>query len=123
MLGLDASILSKAVEVSALDKQKKSIKQAIKEGVFSHISLDESSLKSELVLAKDRRDKVAESVSNFKVDDLYENHQKEADAITQLIRKLNNEAIALECRRTEIISAISSDIESIDSDALITKLI
>lgn len=112
LLGLSPQVLSKAGEVGRLEKQRKAVRAAVGEGALSHLSLDEAGLRSQLAAARHQRDRMRESLGAFRVDEQYAEHQRNADALSAEIRALNDEALAIERRATELRRALQSDVET-----------
>jgi uncharacterized protein YydD (DUF2326 family) len=110
-LGLAPEVLAKAGVVSKLEKQRKAIKGAIREGAISHLSLDHAELRSQVAAARRQRDRVHRDLSQFKVDEQYSEHQKGADSLSGRIQALNDEALGLERRSREIGSVLETEID------------
>jgi len=100
--GLDPTILSRGGLVVRLEKQRKILKSAIKEGAVSFLALDEPGIRSQLAKARIQRDRTRAQLADFRVDDQYLDHQNRADAITARIRDLNDISLSLERRAREI---------------------
>jgi uncharacterized protein YydD (DUF2326 family) len=122
LLGLDPIQLYKAEEAFSLGKQRKAIHRAVREGVFEFIPSNDAKLRTNLAISRTRRNEVKKKISEYRVDDLYEIHQKEADSLTEKIQLLNNEATMLELRQRELQTALVDDISSISTEALLSKL-
>lgn len=114
MLGLSPEILSKAGDVDRLTKQSKAIRAAVREGALTHLSLDESALRAQLATARRQRDQTQNDLRSFKVDEQYADHQQEADRLTALIQKLNDEALALQRRSRELDEALRDEVATSD---------
>lgn len=122
LLGLSPEILAKSGEVDRLTKQGKAIRKAVREGALSHLSLDEAKLRAQLVTARRQRDRTEESLSGFKVDEQYAEHQKRADSLTGSIKRLNDEGLALQRRWRELVDALRSEVDPSDDADLREKL-
>lgn len=110
-LGLAPEILGKAGEVSQLEKQRKAIRGAVREGAIKHLTLDEAELRSQLAAARRQRDRATESLRGYRVDDQYADHQNAADRLSAAIQLLNDEALALDRRARDIGRALESEVE------------
>lgn len=119
-LGFSPEILSKAGEVSALEKNQKALKKAIGEGALGSITFNEAELRASLAQARQRRSRLEESLSGFRVDEQYAEHQAAADRFTHTIRDLNDEALALRQRRHDLELAVTEE-RSAFSSAKVTK--
>lgn len=102
LLGLSPEILAKSGELDQLTKQGKAIRKAVKEGALTHLTLDEPKLRAQLANVRRQRDRAQESLSMFKVDEQYADHQREADRLTASIQRLNDEGLALQRRSREL---------------------
>ncbi len=109
LLGMSPEVLSKAGAVGRLEKQRQAVRAAVREGALTHLALDEAALRSQLAAARRQRDQTRESLGAFRVDEQYGEHQRVADALSAEIRLLNDEAVALERRATELRRATESD--------------
>ncbi|WP_444663030.1 ABC-three component system protein [Cellulomonas sp. CW35] len=110
LFGLSPEILVKAGEITALERQRNAVKAAVREGAIAHLSLDEAGLRTELVEARRRRDRVERSLSEFRVDDQYADHQNLADLLTRRIQALNDETLALQRRTGDIERALEAEV-------------
>ena len=122
MMGMNPHQLAKAGEVATLHGQRRAIRKAIKEGALKFIPTDDAQLRTDLAIAKRKRDELAKKVSCYKVDKMYEVHQIEADKITRKIHALNNELVSLEQRHSELRSAIDDDLFSVPTEDLTNQL-
>ena len=109
LLGFSPEILSKAGEVSALEKNRTALKKAISDGALASLTLNEPDLRARLVQTRQRRSRLEKQLSAFRVDEQYAGHQSDADRLTQAIRDLNDEALALEHRRHDLNLAMSEE--------------
>jgi len=107
LLGLDNELLSRAGDIDKLYKQRKALRAAVNEGALSNISLDEATLRSQIATTRRRRDRDAEALREYRVDDQYAEHQQRADALTGQIRVLNEEGLALARRASELSIALA----------------
>ena len=101
-LGFSPEILSRAGEVSALENNRKALKKAISDGALGSLTLNEPELRARLAQTRQRRSRLEERLSGFRVDEQYAEHQTEADKLSQAIRDLNDEALALEHRKHDL---------------------
>lgn len=122
MLGLAPETLGRAGEIDRLDKQGRAIRKAVKEGVFTHLSLDESDLRAQLAIARRRRDRLQEDLHSFQVDEQYSEHQREADRLTRDIERLNDEGLSLQRRTREIEQALRDEVSATSSGELTEKV-
>lgn len=122
LLGLSPEILAKSGELHQLTKQGKAIRKAIKEGALTHLTLDEPKLRAQLANVRRQRDRAQESLSVFKVDEQYAEHQREADRLTASIQCLNDEGLALQRRSRELETALRNEVDPADDAALKAKL-
>lgn len=122
LLGLSPEILSRSGELDQLTKQGKVIRKAVKEGALTHLTLDEPKLRAQLANVRRQRDRAQESLSVFKVDDQYAEHQRDADKLTASIQRLNDEGLALQRRTRELEAALQDEIDPAEDSALTAKL-
>jgi uncharacterized protein YydD (DUF2326 family) len=122
LLGLSPEILAKSGELDQLTKQGKAIRKAVKEGALTHLTLDEPKLRAQLANFRRQRDRAQESLSIFKVDEQYADHQREADGLTASIQRLNDEGLALQRRSRELETALRDEIDPAEDAALKAKL-
>jgi uncharacterized protein YydD (DUF2326 family) len=122
LLGLSPEILAKSGEVDQLTKQGKAIRKAVREGALAHLSLDEAKLRAQLATARRQRDRTEDSLSAFKVDEQYAEHQQRADALTGSIQRLNDEGLALQRRSRELDDALRDEVDPSDDAQLREKL-
>lgn len=114
LLGFSPEILTKASEVSALEKSRKALKKVISdEGAFGTITLDEAELRVRLARTRQKRSRLEKDLSGFRVDEQYADHQAEADRLTHAIRDLNDEGLALEQRKHDLELAIADERPSV----------
>lgn len=122
LLGLSPEILAKSGEVDQLTKQSKAIRKAVKEGAIAHLSLDEPKLRAQLATTRRQRDRAQESLSAFKVDAQYADHQHRADDLTGAIQHLNDEGLALQRRSRELATALRDEVDPAEDAVLKEKL-
>ena len=122
LLGLSPEILAKSGELDQLTKQGKAIRKAVKEGALTHLTLDEPKLRAQLANVRRQRDRAQESLSMFKVDEQYADHQREADRLTASIQRLNDEGLALQRRSRELETALRDEVDPAEDAALKAKL-
>lgn len=101
-LGFSPEILSKAGEVTALEKNKKALKKAISAGAFGTANSNEPELRARLARTREKRTRLESNLSGFRVDEQYTEHQDEADRLTQTIRELNDESLSLQSRKRDL---------------------
>lgn len=121
-LGLAPNVLGKAGAVARLERQRKAVREAIREGAFAHLAVDEADLRSRLAAARRRRDRAQEDLSQFKVDEQYLDHQKLADSISADVQALNDEALSLERRARSIGQAIEAETQQTPDGGLQERL-
>jgi hypothetical protein len=102
LLGFSSEVLDKAVEVAALKKHRQELKSVIKSGALPSLSLEDAELRARLAQARARRQHLKDDLAAFKVDEQYADHQREADDLSAQLRILNESALALRRRQTEI---------------------
>lgn len=122
LLGLSPEILAKAGEVDRLTRQGKAIRQAVREGALAHLSLDEAMLRAQLATTRRQRDRTAESIRAFKVNEQYAEHQEQADDLTASIQKLNDEGLALQRRSRELDEALRDEVDPAEDMELRARL-
>jgi uncharacterized protein YydD (DUF2326 family) len=122
LLGLSPKILAKSGEVDQLTKQGNAIRRAVKDGAIAHLSLDEPKLRAQLAASRRQRDRAQESLSAFKVDEQYADHQRRADDLTASIQRLNDEGLALQRRSRELDGALREEVNPAEDAALREKL-
>ncbi len=122
LLGLSPEILSQAGDLDRLSKQSKAIRAAVREGAINHLSLDEPALRAQVATARRQRDRAQEALRAFKVDDQYAAHQRTADNLTGAIQILNDEALGLQRRASELATALQEEISSVETTELTARL-
>lgn len=123
MLGLSPEILARAGDIDRLTKQRTAVRKAVRDGVLTHFSLDEPALRAQLSTARHNRDRMQRDLRAFKVDEKYADHQQEADRLTALIQRFNDEALALQRRARELEGALTDEFGAAsDSSNLTDKL-
>ncbi|NKX90949.1 ABC-three component system protein [Nocardia coubleae] len=122
MLGLSPEILGRAGELDRLEKQGKAIRKAVRDGALTHLNLDESDLRAELVKARRHRDHMQEQLHSFRVDEQYSEHQHEADNLTREIERLNNEGLSLQRRVRELRQTLLNEVTVTSSQELTDKV-
>ena len=115
LLGLDPDALNRGGDVLRLERQRKGLREAIKEGALRSLTVDEPELRQELANLRRRRAAEVARLAGFRVDEQYEEHQRRADNLTRQIQVLNDEALSLERRGRELRDAIASE-DSRDRD-------
>jgi uncharacterized protein YydD (DUF2326 family) len=121
-LGLSPEVLGRAGEVERLDKQRKVIRQAVREGVMGELMTDEADLRARLAVIRRDRDRISDSLRSFKVDEQYASHQRAADRMTFQISRLNDEGLSLERRRGELMVAMRLEQEDLEATDLQARL-
>ena len=121
-LGLSPEILAKSGDLDQLTKRGKALRSAVKEGALAHLSLNEPQLRAQLVAARRQRTKMEESLRDFKVDERYAHHQRQADLLTASIQKLNDEGLALQRRYAELETALLDEVDPREDAALLAKV-
>lgn len=111
LLGLSPEVLAKSGEVDQLTKQGKAIRKAVREGALAHLSLDEAKLRAQLATTRRQRDRIADSIRAFRVDEQYAEHQQQADELTASIQKLNDEGLAVQRRSRELDDALRDEVD------------
>lgn len=109
LLGLDPHNLARSGDAARLERQRRALTAAVKEGALSHLELDEGKLRAELSSLRRRRDTRATQLAGFRIDDNYEERQRRANELTVAIRDLNDEQVTLERRASEIREALASE--------------
>lgn len=109
LFGLDAGIASGAGEVARLTKQQKALSQAAKDGALADLKLDVAVLRGRLVTARRERDESASELGNFRVEDRYQDHQARANALSTEIRSLNEQALILQRKLTDLTRALEGE--------------
>ncbi|WP_431245315.1 ABC-three component system protein [Leifsonia xyli] len=122
MLGLTPEVLAGYGEIDKLSKQGKAIRAAVDEGALTHLSLDEPALRAQVSTARRQRDQMQAKLFKFKVDERYLDHQRKADNLTAAIKRMNDEALALERRSSEINEALHAENDALGQDAFAAKL-
>ena len=111
-LGFSPEILGKAGEVSGLERNRKALKNAFRDGVLTSATLSEPELRAQLAQARQRRTRLETNLKGFRVDDQYADHQREADNLSASIRRLNDEALLLEERKRDLETATHEEVPS-----------
>lgn len=125
MLGLAPEVLIQAGDVALLDRQRKAVRTAVAEGVFSHVGLDEGEIRASLASARSRRDATRSSLQGFQVEPQYREHQARADSLSSRIQRINDQVL-LDTRRIRDIEASIAEeavpVEQADSLERLTRL-
>ena len=121
-LGFSPEILSKSGEIAKLEKHRKALDAAIKDGAVGALSKTEPELRAELAQAREKRAGIEENLSKFKVDEQYADHHSEADQLSRLIRDLNDEALSLEQRKHDLEEAMASERPEIAPEEMVKQL-
>lgn len=108
-LGFSPEILAKAGEVEALEKNRRALRKAFEDGALGGQHTSEAELRAQLAKLRGKRDRMAEDIAQFTVDEQYHDHQADADRLTRKIRDLNDEALVLERRKHELEAAIEQE--------------
>jgi len=114
LLGLAPNVAAAPGTVASLERQRKALNQAITEGALQHLQLDEAQLRSELAGATRERVRLAEQLTNFHVDSEYKANQQRANDLSQSIRRINEELLALANRASELGRVIDSEAVTIE---------
>ncbi|WP_228943340.1 ABC-three component system protein [Nocardioides sp. Leaf374] len=109
LLGLDPDALQGGGDVLRMERQRKGLREAIKEGALKSLTVDEPELRQELANIRRRRNVEVERLAGFRVDEQYEEHQQRADDVTRRIQSLNDEALSLQRRARELREAIEAE--------------
>lgn len=121
-LGLAPEVLGRSGEVERLDRQRKAVRAAIKEGVLGEIVTNEADIRARLAVVRRDRDRTRVSIRSFRVEEQYVEHQRRADALTSRINRINDEGLALQRRRTELASATELELAQIENVGLQDRL-
>ena len=101
-LGFSPEILAESGKITALEKNRKALSKAISDGALGAMTLNESELRARLTQKRSQRSRLESNLSEFRVDDEYVEHQSEANRISQTIREINDESLALEERKRDL---------------------
>lgn len=123
LLGLSPQILARSGELHQLVKQGKAIRSAVREGALTHLSLNEPKLRAQLANVRRQRDRAQDSLSVYKVDEEYAEHQRDADLLTASIQRLNDEGLALQRRSRELETTLRDEVDPAEDAALKAKLV
>ncbi|WEV46244.1 DUF2326 domain-containing protein [Bifidobacterium sp. ESL0690] len=124
--GFSPKVLSAAGEISAIKKNQRQIKKAVKDGALPGVSLNAAEIRPSLVAAKAERDNLANQLREFTVDEEYANHQRLANSLSRKLKDLSDEIISLGQRRDDLQRAMdeeevaSSDV--VDNDVDVNRL-
>lgn len=118
LFGLDAGIAAGAGDVARLTKQQKALNQAAKDGALADLQLDVARLKGRLATARSERTESAAEISNFRVEERYQDHQLRANALSYEIRDLNEQELILQRKLTDINRAIAQELQPRVADQL-----
>ena len=102
LLGFSPEILVKVGEIIELDKNRKALSKAISDGTLANITFKEPELRAQLLQSREKRSRLENNLSRFKVDEQYADHQAEADRLSLAIRNLNDESLSLEGRKRDL---------------------
>jgi len=115
LLGLAPNVAAAPGEVATLERQRKALNQAISEGALQHLRLDEAQLRSELAGVLGERSRLAGQLENFQVNSEYESNQQRANELSQSIRRINEELLALANRASELDRVINEETARADA--------
>lgn len=120
--GFSPEILAKGGQVLALEKNRKALRKAIKDGAFGSATVSESELRARLVQTREKRDRLERNLNEFRVDQQYAAHQETADRLTRAIRDLNDEGLSLEKRKSDLESAMAEERPAVAAAELARQL-
>jgi len=115
LLGLAPNVAAAPGEVATLERQRKALNQAITEGALQHLQLDEAQLRSELAGVLGERSRLASQLADFQVDAEYEVNQSRANELSQSIRRINEELLALANRASELDRVMEEEIPRVQA--------
>lgn len=93
LLGLSPEILQQSRELVRLRQQHKALKSLDREQVFEGFTLDEAALRSELAVARTKRDTARSQLDALHIDERYAEHQSRADSLSQAIQEINDQVL------------------------------
>lgn len=111
-LGLSKDSLSKAGQASSFEASKKALSKAVKDGIIGGFGPDKSECRSDLAALERKKAKLTESLSRFRVDECYAEHQKEADDLSREISRLNDKGVALRSRLSSLEAASARETDA-----------
>lgn len=97
-LGFAEEALGKAELAASFEANKKALSKAVKDGFLGSFGPSKAECKSELATLERDRAKLLETLSQFRVDECYAEHQKLADELSRQITVLNDKGVALRSR-------------------------
>lgn len=108
-LGFSPSVLSKAVDYAEAKRQLETLQRAARSGALEHLSVDEGAIRAQLATLRGRRDRSEAHLRAYRVDEQYADHQARADELSQRLQKLNEAALALRRRQSNLLRAIEDE--------------
>lgn len=109
LFGIDAALAAEAGEVARLTAQQKALSQAAKNGALADLRLDVAGLKGRLVTARREREDAGAKLSNFRIEERYQDHQSRANALSKEIRDLNEQELVLHRRLSDLERALEQE--------------
>jgi uncharacterized protein YydD (DUF2326 family) len=91
LIGLDWSISREWQHVRDREKSLEELRKGMQQGVLGSIVGTAAQLKSDLIVAEDRVQRLREATASFKVIDQYEELEKEASRLTRMLAQLADE--------------------------------
>lgn len=91
LLGIDWTIAQQWDAVRQKEKQIKELKRIVGQGVLAEVLDSAASLRSRLVVAEQKFDRVAASLSSFRVHEQYHELEREASSLTRQLAELSDQ--------------------------------
>lgn len=91
LIGIDWTIAQQWEAVRKKEKQIRELKRIIGQGVLTEVLDSAASLRSRLVVAEEKLNRVITTLSSFRVHDQYKNLEREASTITRELADLSDE--------------------------------
>lgn len=121
-LGISEKALEKAAVASSFESNKKALNKAVKDGIIGGLGPNKAECKSDLASLEQRRDRLANRLTSFQIDEHYLGHQSRADKLSQKIVQLNDTGISLRSRLNALEAATKQDFTTLDN-ALVSSRI
>lgn len=94
----------------------------MKDGIIGGLGPNKAECKSDLASLEQRRDRLANRLTSFQIDEHYLEHQSRADKLSQEIAQLNDTGISLRSRLNALEVATKQDFTTLDNALLPSRI-
>lgn len=94
----------------------------MKDGIIGGLGPNKAECKSDLASLEQRRDRLANRLTSFQIDEHYLEHQSRADKLSQEIAQLNDTGISLRSRLNALEVATKQDLTTLDNALLSSRI-